>query len=171
MFVTGSSIRLNKLFPPRNEFDSEIGCITEKKNTTLCAIFMLNPMKQFLVLISFFFLSVGFASAKSTSNEFLNPFTDTLAYNFFSPNNDSYNDTFLIENINDFRDYNKLSVFNRWGDIVYEASPYKNDWLGECNQANKLMGPALPEGVYYYRFEYEVDGKKAFIDGKIILKR
>jgi hypothetical protein len=33
------------------------------------------------------------------------------------------------------------------------------------------MGPALPEGVYFYRFEYKIDGKEAFIDGKIILKR
>jgi len=132
---------------------------------------MLNSMKQFLVLISFFSLCIGSAAAKNSSLAFSSPFTDTLAYNFFSPNNDSYNDFFIIENMDDFRDYNKLSVFNRWGDLVYEASPYKNDWNGECNQSNKLMGPALPEGVYFYRFEYKIDGKEAFIDGKIILKR
>ena len=128
-------------------------------------------MKQILVFISFFFLCVASASAKNNLIDLSIPLTDTLSYNFFSPNNDSINDVYIIENMDNFRDYNKLSVFNRWGDLVYEASPYNNDWNGESNQANKLMGPALPEGVYFYRFVYKIDGKEAFIDGKIILKR
>ena len=132
---------------------------------------MLNSMKQILVFISFFFLCVASASAKNNLIDLSIPLTDTLSYNFFSPNNDSINDVYIIENMDNFRDYNKLSVFNRWGDLVYEASPYNNDWNGESNQANKLMGPALPEGVYFYRFVYKIDGKEAFIDGKIILKR
>ena len=99
------------------------------------------------------------------------PIDDSLDYNFFSPNNDSINDYFIIENIQDYRDYNKLSVFNRWGDLVYEASPYNNNWDGTSNQKNKFLGTELPEGVYIYRFEFKIADKSTSKYGKITLKR
>ncbi|MCI5081628.1 MAG: gliding motility-associated C-terminal domain-containing protein, partial [Saprospiraceae bacterium] len=40
---------------------------------------------------------------------------------------------------------NELIIFNRWGDIVYEAKPYNNDWMGQ-----NLDGTDLPEGTYYF---------------------
>ena len=39
---------------------------------------------------------------------------------------------------------NELVVYNRWGDEVYRASPYQNDWQGTYN------GEDLPDGTYYY---------------------
>jgi Leucine-rich repeat (LRR) protein len=40
---------------------------------------------------------------------------------------------------------NELTVVSRWGDVVFRAKPYKNDWSG-ANDA----GQVLPAGTYYY---------------------
>jgi len=68
--------------------------------------------------------------------------------NTITPNDDGLNDVFvfdiLVQNPNDYVN-NELVVFNRWGDLVYEAKPYNNDW-GGTNQS----GNPLPEGTYYF---------------------
>lgn len=65
---------------------------------------------------------------------------DVIIPNVFSPNNDGLNDTFVIENGKYFE--NSLTVYNRWGQAVYEAKNYKDSW-----RAN-----GVPEGTYYYVF-------------------
>jgi large repetitive protein len=40
---------------------------------------------------------------------------------------------------------NELVIISRWGDVVYRAKPYKNDWTG-ANENNEN----LPAGTYYY---------------------
>jgi gliding motility-associated-like protein len=66
----------------------------------------------------------------------------------FSPNGDGFNDQWVIQGVRDFQN-NELSVFNRWGSLVYHKKPYDNTWDGKAS-AN-VMGPEdLPEGTYYY---------------------
>ncbi|HOY95978.1 MAG TPA: gliding motility-associated C-terminal domain-containing protein [Catalimonadaceae bacterium] len=65
--------------------------------------------------------------------------------NVFTPNNDGTFDTWIIPGADDIPS-NKLSIFNRWGNIVKEFSGYKNDWDGDN----------LPAGTYYYTYD---DGK------------
>jgi gliding motility-associated-like protein len=65
--------------------------------------------------------------------------------NVFTPNNDGTFDTWIIPGADDIST-NKLTVFNRWGNIVKEFSGYKNDWDGDN----------LPAGTYYYTYD---DGK------------
>jgi gliding motility-associated-like protein len=137
-------------------------------------ILTMHTIKQLLFAFLFVFVSCISVSA-SESYEVSNlPFMDTLDYNFFSPNGDDINDYYIIENLDQYREYNKFSVFNRWGDLVYEASPYLNDkenaWNGKSNQPH-LGTDNLPEGVYFYRFEYKVADKTTSITGKILLKR
>lgn len=71
-----------------------------------------------------------------------------MIYNAISPNGDGMNDVFVFEQIERcpemFPDRD-IIIFNRWGDILYEASPYNNDWDG--TNAN---GVPIPEGTYYY---------------------
>lgn len=68
--------------------------------------------------------------------------------NTITANDDGLNDVFvfdiLVQNPNDYIN-NEFIVFNRWGDVVYEAKPYNNDWDG-----NNQNGKPLPEGTYYY---------------------
>ncbi|WCL80010.1 gliding motility-associated C-terminal domain-containing protein [Saprospira sp. CCB-QB6] len=63
--------------------------------------------------------------------------------NVITPNNDGQNDFWVIQNIQLFPK-NKLRILNRWGDLVYRADFYNNNWQGDF--AN---GP-LPAGTYYY---------------------
>lgn len=126
-----------------------------------------------LFLISF--LLISFQSNASSIRLINKPIElsidDSTDYNFFSPNNDSINDFFIIEKIKsgEIREA-KFSVFNRWGDLVFEESPFLNNWNGKGNQVN-VKDKELPEGVYLYRLEYTVLEKNTSIIGKIILKR
>lgn len=63
--------------------------------------------------------------------------------NVITPNNDGYNDSWRIENIQLFPS-NRVLIVNRWGDIVYQSDFYNNDWDGSFG------GGLLPSGTYYY---------------------
>ena len=47
-------------------------------------------------------------------------------YDGFSPNGDGFNDKFIIDNVSNYPD-NSFVVYNRWGNIVFEGYPYRND--------------------------------------------
>ncbi len=66
----------------------------------------------------------------------------------FSPNGDGVNDLFEIIGIDNYPD-NKIIIFNRWGDKVYEASPYKGDWDG-VSRTGISTNNKLPAGTYFY---------------------
>ena len=97
-------------------------------------------------------------------------FKPLIFADFFSPNGDGHNDTFMILNIEEYP-INKLFVFNRWGEVVYTSEPYKNDWDGTMNINHAIFGDKLPEGMYFYRFEYLIGDFLTQANGKIILKR
>ncbi len=67
----------------------------------------------------------------------------------FTPNGDGYNDLLIIPNIQANAN-NELVVLNRWGDVVYQAQPYKNDWDGTSNAGGKV-----PDGTYYIIVNYD----------------
>ncbi len=70
----------------------------------------------------------------------------------FSPNNDGINDRFVIQGVTPGQTM-RLSVFNRWGQAVYEQEDYKNDWDGVASTAPKSGTSArqgLPDGTYFY---------------------
>ncbi|HEY8404366.1 MAG TPA: choice-of-anchor L domain-containing protein [Flavobacteriales bacterium] len=66
---------------------------------------------------------------------------DTTIPNIFTPNNDQHNPTFEIKGIQSFPN-SSLTVYNRWGKVVYENHNYNNDW-----SANEQE-----DGTYYYIF-------------------
>lgn len=66
-------------------------------------------------------------------------FVELKIPNLFTPNGDGNNDTFEIIGLNQFSQ-NNLVIVNRWGNEVYHATNYQNNWTGE----------GLNEGTYYY---------------------
>ena len=67
----------------------------------------------------------------------------------FSPNGDLINDLFVVRGIDRFPN-SKIVIFNRWGDKVFEASPYTNDWDGKATIGLILGEDELPIGTYFY---------------------
>jgi gliding motility-associated-like protein len=68
----------------------------------------------------------------------------------FSPNGDGKNDTWEIKGLENYPN-NNVTVFNRWGDQVFKAEPYKNDWDGTNTGDKSILGKgALPAGTYYF---------------------
>ncbi len=61
-----------------------------------------------------------------------------------TPNGDNVNDILVIEGIEEFPN-NELLIVNRWGDVVYKAKPYMNNWGGEGTD-----GSLLTQGTYYF---------------------
>ncbi|MBQ4822862.1 gliding motility-associated C-terminal domain-containing protein, partial [Aquimarina sp. MMG016] len=68
----------------------------------------------------------------------------------FSPNGDGINDTWVISGLEAFPNHH-IQLFNRWGDIVFDAKSYQNDWNGTSN-GNRVFrsDEKLPVGSYYY---------------------
>ncbi len=89
----------------------------------------------------------------------------------FSPDNDGINDYWRIRGINDFPD-NKVTVYNRWGNLVYSQQGYNNlDKIfdGTANQSGSWGSGELPEGTYYYTIDLGNGGEP--ISGYVVLKR
>ncbi|NRA10997.1 MAG: gliding motility-associated C-terminal domain-containing protein [Crocinitomicaceae bacterium] len=91
---------------------------------------------------------------------------DLIVPNGFSPNGDSFNDLFIIPELDTVA--GNLVVWNRWGDIVFQANNYANNWNGTCQSARCIgQGEDLPEGTYFY----QVDAKGVTKEGYVTLKR
>lgn len=86
----------------------------------------------------------------------------------FSPNDDQTNDFFFIRGLDQFPN-NSIEIFNRWGDKVYEASPYMNVWDGTTDMGINIGGDKLPVGTYFYLFDFGNGSEK--IKGTIYLNR
>jgi gliding motility-associated-like protein len=95
--------------------------------------------------------------------------TDTTGSRFsfipsgFSPNGDGVNDQFFFPSANSAGGV-RLSIVNRWGEVVFEADPYLNDWTGLGRG-----GEQLPSGNYYYSVEYH--NGEASRQGVVLMNR
>ncbi|MDD4218367.1 MAG: gliding motility-associated C-terminal domain-containing protein, partial [Bacteroidales bacterium] len=86
----------------------------------------------------------------------------------FSPNGDNINDLFVITGISNYPN-NTIVIYNRWGNKVFEASPYKNDWDGHAQFGLRLGDDELPIGTYFYVLDLG-DGSDEY-KGTIYLNR
>lgn len=60
-------------------------------------------------------------------------------YDLVTPNGDGRNDFFCIQNLERYGPV-RLTVFDKWGNLIYETQAYNNDWSGV-----EVVG-----GYYYY---------------------
>ncbi|CAN5434287.1 hypothetical protein BH09BAC5_BH09BAC5_01250 [soil metagenome] len=61
-----------------------------------------------------------------------------IAPNVVTPNGDGKNDELFFQNLLDYPNAD-LTVYNRWGNLIYSNHDYKNDWK-----------PNVVDGTYYY---------------------
>lgn len=71
---------------------------------------------------------------------------EVIIFSGFSPNGDDVNDFFNVQGLEGYPN-NKVMVFNRWGNLIYEVINYQNNWFGTWN------GTRLPQGTYFYIVE------------------
>lgn len=85
---------------------------------------------------------------------------DLIIYNAVSPNGDGLNDILRIEYIDVLEDTrrNNVTIFNRWGDKVFEVADYDN-----INHVFRGVGDGnavLPSGTYFYSIQF-MSGRKS----------
>ena len=66
--------------------------------------------------------------------------------NSFTPNNDGINDTFYAVTNSECWESWKLTIYNRWGGIVWETSLVNDFWEGQSRSGHWLV----PDGVYVW---------------------
>jgi gliding motility-associated-like protein len=90
-------------------------------------------------------LSAGTGGCASSSTVTVTVLSPLRIPNAFTPNGDGRDDTWEIDRIGNFGD-NKVIVFNRWGNKIFETTHYQrgNEWDGT------IKGSPAPLGTYYY---------------------
>lgn len=85
------------------------------------------------------------------------PNVDVYIPNSFSPNFDGLNDDFMLYADDNYISEYKMSIFNRWGDLVYSADKLiPNIPIGSWNGTFK--GNRLPPDVFVYMIEAKIAG-------------
>jgi len=82
--------------------------------------------------------------------------------NAFTPNFDGNNDVFM-PNFDPPVEIKSMSIFNRWGEKLYEGTGNAVAWDG------KYKGEMQPSGVYVYTLEYISNGKIKVLKGSLSL--
>lgn len=89
---------------------------------------------------------------------------DVSISNHFTPNDDGYNDTWTLINVNYYPDF-EVFVYNRWGQIVHHQSQNYIPWDG------RHLGVPLPDGPYYYVFYFVKNDKSRILKGDVNILR
>lgn len=85
--------------------------------------------------------------------------------NVFTPNNDGVNDFFTLRN-NQLITLEKVRIYSRTGELIYQSSNIKDAWDGTYN------GELLNTGVYVYYIEAQCkNGTPILLKGNITLLR
>ena len=86
--------------------------------------------------------------------------------NSFTPNNDGVNDVWFP--VFDQLDEIQISIFNRWGDVVFEGNKQNFFWTGNVRSGDYYA----PNGAYSYKILYKSQfGDDKIIYGHIVLSR
>lgn len=83
--------------------------------------------------------------------------------NTFTPNNDAYNDTWVIDNM-DLYPSLEMKIFNKWGNVLNHQWGIYKPWDGKIN------GNDAPSGTYYYIIDVNKEGRDP-ITGTISIVR
>lgn len=98
--------------------------------------------------------------------------TAIIVFELITPNQDGRNDFLFIQNVELARN-NSLRIFNRWGVAVYEGKDYDNQFNvfdgRSRGRSTVSVEDYLPTGVYFYIFDYELNGRKETQSGYIYI--
>lgn len=112
-----------------------------------------------------YYMAVGDLENCSVRDSVKVTITDRIEVNDgFSPNGDGVNDVWEISVLQDFPNA-KVSIFNRWGQLLYESEPYL-PWDGT------FQGEPVSIGTYYYIIDLkDSSATESVISGPITIIR
>ena len=79
--------------------------------------------------------------------------------NVFTPNGDGINDCFRISPEGGLNDCAVLTIFNRWGHLVFEGDTKNRCWNGKTTS-----GTDCNEGIYFYTLQVANTAKNGFVE-------
>jgi gliding motility-associated-like protein/uncharacterized repeat protein (TIGR01451 family) len=144
-----------------------IGPLNVGKSDTLTIKALVNVLGDYSNTATIAGIEVDTDLGNNTSTTITYP-TDFFIPEGFSPNGDGTNDLFVIRGIANYPK-NSFVIFNRWGNKVFEASPYQNTWNGRSTFGLRVGGDELPVGTYFYVLDLK-NGSSNF-KGTIYLNR
>ncbi len=130
-----------------------------------------NPIETTTYIVTF--TNINGCTAEDDITVYVEPQQSDKTKYGFSPDNDGINEFWKIEGIEKYPK-NKVSIYNRWGDLVFETEGYNNTsrvFRGIANRKRNMGANELPEGTYF--FDIKIDGAHTIkkLKGYIILKR
>lgn len=75
-------------------------------------------------------------------------------FNYVTPNGDGINDSFFVKGLRNIFLNFKMSIYNRWGNLVWTGNHNTPDWDGIANE-DKVgsQNTTVPAGTYYFVLE------------------
>ena len=111
-----------------------------------------------------YIVTVTLANGCTASDTVIVNILPTIKFpNGITPNGDGKNDLWIIDYIEEYPD-NVVEIYNRWGELLFHADGYQQDWDGTYN------GKELPIGSYYYIIDLHTDSIKPFTGPITILR-
>ena len=101
------------------------------------------PITEPLDDITYQLYLTGIGGCTVNDSTFIKVLRLPIIPNAFSPNGDGINDTWKIKYLQDYPGA-EVKIFNRYGQLIYEAVGYDAAWDGS------FKGKPLPVGTYYY---------------------
>jgi gliding motility-associated-like protein len=115
-------------------------------NTDISDPNVINPVVWPMVTTTYFVQVTDVNGCIDTASVIITVLPDIYTIvvpNLLTPNGDGFNDYLSIANLDSYPN-NEIHIFNSYGQVIYQASPYNNDWEPAFNGAN------VPDGTYYY---------------------
>lgn len=94
-----------------------------------------------------------------------------IVTNFVTADNDGFNDTFHIEGLKDIFLNHKISIYNRWGKLIWTGNNSSNEWDGFANNGLLVDDKQIPAGTYFYVIELNDDNYKEPLTGYLYLTK
>jgi len=88
--------------------------------------------------------------------------------NAFTPNEDFINDLFFPQGINIDPNEYEMTIFDRWGKLVFKSTKYGEGWNGTLNNKGDVKKVVMDAYVYRIKIK-EVDGPKHEYIGRVSL--
>ena len=136
--------------------------------TTLTGANTLTPVAKPSITTNYLMTVIDANGCSSADNALVTVLPYCLkVMDAFTPNGDGTNDRWLVTNNGGLCTKQVyVTVFNRYGNIVYKNDNYTNNWDGT------YKGKPIPDGTYYYIIDYRLyNGASVIVKGDLTILR